>query len=101
MELKAIRQTADGATLVVDSLGDFTHPAIKKAISAHFAVEVKENGELGVEFLQGFYSGLMFAQNWLMNTSGPQSQPVELVSQLTIEAARKYLEQIEKQASKC
>ena len=92
----AVRQTADSASDVIEKCGPAPHPTFRKAVDAIFRLDVEESGEHSVEFLQGFFSGLAFAQMWLAAASVNQLDPaVMMVSDLTIEAARKYLEKIE------
>ncbi len=100
MNLRSIRQTADTAAIALDKLGDRVHPAVTRAIAAHFELEKKQTGELGVEFLQGFYSGAFFVHSWLLKTAGPTAAPTQMVAQLTIEAARQYIGHIEKLVEK-
>lgn len=100
MEIKAIRQDASMAALVVEQLGNTTEPTVRAAVAAHFAVDEEQKGECSLDFLQGFYSGLYFAQNWFLHATGSKSIPTHLISELVIEAARKYTEQIEKNLSK-
>ncbi len=94
-EVKQIRLDADTATLMLDALGGMVSPALRALVNEHFRTEVEREGEMSLEFLQGFFSGLFFGQNWLLKTGGREHE-LGLMTQLTLEAARKYLEQIEK-----
>lgn len=96
----AIRQNASSAALVVEQLGHMTTSSLKELISTYFSTEEEQNGKLSLEFLQGFYSGLNFAQARLARSLGPSSTSTQLITEVAIEAARKYNEEVEKQASK-
>ncbi|MHB0865770.1 MAG: hypothetical protein ACYC1Y_02625, partial [Minisyncoccota bacterium] len=65
-------------------------------IDTRFRFAERGEGEMSLEFLQGFLSGLFFGQNWMIRISAGD-RAVGFMTQLTLEAARKYLEQIEKQ----
>jgi hypothetical protein len=96
----ALRQNAISAATVVERLGNMTEPLLREAVAAHFLIEEEQQGELSIDFLQGFFSGVHFAQTWLLKVEGPASKSAQLVSELAIEAARKYIERFEKQVNK-
>ena len=95
----AIRQNADVATAVVEKHGNKIHPILRQAIDSNFRIDIAEKGELSVEFLQGFFSGLMFANIWLTDLGRESTPQGQCVADLTVEAARKYLERIEKEVN--
>ena len=98
--LPAVKQNADTAATILDQLGGRIHPVMREAVDSIFGVDIEQNGEHSVEFLQGFFSGLMFANHWLVKTGEPSRKDVLLVADLAIQAARKYLDSIEKQLPK-
>jgi hypothetical protein len=53
--LLKIRQDADTAATIIEKLGNTVEPALRKAVAAHFSVDEEQEGELSLEFLQGFY----------------------------------------------
>ncbi len=94
MSLLAIRQSSNVAVQIVELFGDTVRPELRNMMEKYFELEVKQNGKLSVEFLQGFFSGLFFANSHLLDV-GVEQQKFLIVTDLAIEAARKYLEQIE------
>ena len=96
MTLLLIRQSADTAAQMLHALGDTVPPIVKDAIDAHFDIEAKANGMPGVEFMQGFFSGVFFANDWIAKSSA-SGPAIGIATNLTLEAARKYLERIEEQ----
>jgi hypothetical protein len=99
-ELKAIRQTADAAAVAVDQMGHTVNPLITAMVQLHFELDEAASGELGIEFLQGFYSGLFFALSWVLHNPMPERSHAGLLTDLNVEAARKYINQIDKLANK-
>lgn len=98
VELKAIRQSADSAAVAVEQLGPTVDPLVTRMVQLHFQMEEAENGELSIEFLQGFHSGLFFALTWLVQHPGKSA--TGMITDLSVEAARKYVDKIEKLANK-
>jgi hypothetical protein len=94
-ESKAIRQTAPTALNLIEVLGDSVPPKLAEAIKLQFQAEEEANGKLGLEFLQGFYSGLHFAHDWVTKAFGARDDAAGLIAVLAIEVARKYIERLE------
>ncbi|MHB1163024.1 MAG: hypothetical protein ACYCZZ_00620 [Minisyncoccota bacterium] len=95
VEIKRIRLDADSAADMLDKVGHVVNPVLKAIVDTRFRFAEKEEGEMSLEFLQGFFSGLFFGQNWMIHLP-VGDRAVGFMTQLTLEAARKYLEQIEK-----
>lgn len=89
----SLRQGADVAIGIIDHTEGETDPQMRRAMDSHFAAQ-RLHGPLTAEYVQGLFSGMYLAQDWLKKKNH-DDEAVALVTKLTIELARKYVEQIE------
>ena len=98
---KTIRLDADMAALFLEEADrhQTTPEALQELMQMSFEEDEKVHGVPTIEFLQGFFSGLMLAKGVLFQTEGGQ-QSADDVARLAVEAARRYIDRIEKEANK-
>ncbi len=93
MGIMSLRQDATVATNIVELAKDHLDPKLRRAIDAHFAAQSLRE-PLTAEYVQGLFSGMYLAQNWL-RMKKHDDEAIGLITGLTIELARKYVEHIE------
>jgi hypothetical protein len=99
MDIKGLRQNADTATSVIELLGSDPDLVLQNEVLKGLKLDIRQGGPMSLEFLQGFFSGLYLAQNYLGQREGPT--PAALgITELTVISAELWLKRIDEVLSK-
>lgn len=90
-----IRQNPLSAIITLETYAKGTDVEMRKMVDRLLRIDTIQHGPHSEEFLQAYFSAIMFVREWLMNANCP-SEAIKLVSAFAAEFANHYHEAFER-----